>query len=53
MKIEVHLLSQSKPIVYENVNNAYTKDGMYCVYNKDGIVDKYPLINIFRVKETY
>ena len=26
MKIEIHLLSQSKAIVYENVKNAYTKD---------------------------
>jgi hypothetical protein len=49
MKIEIHLLSQSKAIVYENVKNAYTKDGMYCIYKEDGIVDKYPMVNIFRV----
>ena len=53
MKIEVHLLSQSKAIVYENVKNAYTKDGMYCIYKEDGFVDKYPLVNIFRVRESY
>ena len=53
MKIEVHLLSQSKPIIYENVKNAYVKDGLYCIYNETNIVDKYPLINIFRIKETY
>jgi len=53
MKIEVHLLSQSKAIVYENAKNAYTKDGMYCIYKQDGFVDKYPLINIFRVRESY
>ena len=53
MKIEVHLLSQSKAIVYENVKNAYTKDGMYCIYKQDGFVDKYPLVNIFRVRESY
>jgi hypothetical protein len=53
MKIEVHLLSQSKAIVYENVKNAYTKDGMYCIYKENGFVDKYPLVNIFRVRESY
>lgn len=53
MKIEVHLLSQSKAIVYENVKNAYTKDGMYCIYKQDGFVDKYSLVNIFRVRESY
>lgn len=53
MKIEIHLLSQSLPIVYENVKNAYIKDGMYCVYTEDGFVHKYPMINIFRVIETY
>lgn len=52
MKVEVHLLSQSKPILYENVDNAYTKDGMYCVLKND-IVSKFPMCNIFRAKETY
>lgn len=53
MKIEVHLLSQSKPIVYENVKNAYTKDGMYCIYKENGVVEKYPLVNMFRAVEDY
>ena len=53
MKVEVHLLSQSQPIVYERVKNSYTKDGMYCIYKEDGCVDKYPIVNIFRVTETY
>ena len=53
MKIEVHLLSQSKAIVYENIKNAYTKDGMYCIYTGGSIVYKYPMVNIFRVEETY
>ena len=53
MKIEIHLLSQSKAIVFENVKNAYTKDGMYCIYSQDGFVHKYPMINIFRVIEQY
>lgn len=53
MKIEVHLLSQSKAIVYDAAKNAYTKDGMYCIYKEDGFVDKYPLVAIFRVRESY
>jgi len=52
MTIKIHLLSQSKPIEYKDVKNAYTKDGLYCIY-KDGIVHKYPMVNIFRIEETY
>lgn len=53
MKIEVHLLSQSKPITYKDITNAYSKDGLYCIFKSDGNVDKYPFINIFRVRESY
>ena len=54
MKIIVHLLSQSKGIEYPNVTNAYTKDGMYCIYKEDAkLVHKYPLVNIFRIEESY
>lgn len=52
MKIEIHLLSQSNSMTYNNVKNAYTKDGMYCILKEDGIVDKYPMVNIFRVRES-
>jgi hypothetical protein len=52
MNIEVHLLEQSQPIIYKKVENAYTKGGMYCVLIS-GVVSKFPLCNIFRVKETY
>lgn len=32
--------------------NTYTKDGLYCVLLADGAgVEKYPLVNIFRVVE--
>jgi chaperone required for assembly of F1-ATPase len=52
MRVEIHLLSQSQPIVREGVRNAYVKDGVYCVL-LDGKVEKYPLTNIFRVVEPY
>ena len=53
MTVYIHLVSQSKPIVRENVINAYTKDGMYCVYLESKVVKKYPLCNIYEVEETY
>lgn len=54
MKIKIHLLSQSQPIEYNNAKNTYTKDGMFCIYvDKNTDVDKYPMCNIFRVKESY
>jgi len=52
MICKVHLLSQSKPVVHLVVVNAYTKDGMYCVLFPSGEVAKYPLVSIFRVKES-
>jgi hypothetical protein len=52
MIVEVHLNEQSQPINYESVTNTYTKGGMYCIL-KDNKVEKFPLCNIFRVKESY
>jgi hypothetical protein len=52
MIIEVHLQEQSQPIRFESVTNAYTKGGMYCIL-KDNEVQKFPMCNIFRVKESY
>jgi hypothetical protein len=52
-KIEVHLLSQSHPVEHINPANAYTKDGLFCVYTEFNKVYKYPLVNIFRIIEDY
>lgn len=51
MNIKIHMLSASKPIIRKNVNNSYTKDGLYCVMLEDGTVKKYPLCNIFEITE--
>lgn len=51
MTVEIHMLSQSQPVTRERVTNAYTKDGLYCVLLADGAVEKYPLVNVFRVVE--
>lgn len=50
MRVKVHLFSQSKPILYKDVLNAYTKDGMYCLMFKDR-VEKHGISTIFRVTE--
>jgi hypothetical protein len=51
MTVRIHMNSQSKPVVREDVVNAYTKDGMYCVYLECGTVKKYPMCNIWEVTE--
>lgn len=53
MTVKIHMQSQSHPIVRNNVKNAYTKDGLYCLYLSDGTVKKYPMCNIFEVTEQY
>ena len=43
-------------LVYDDVENAYTKGSMYCIlFMKDGnrITHKFPLITLFRVIEDY
>jgi len=53
MKVEVHLYTQSQPVVIENVRNAYTKGPLYCVWVIDGPCYKFPIEHIFRIKEVY
>lgn len=52
MEVQVHLYSQSKPIEHIKVRNTYTKDGLFCIMYENGVVDKYPLDKIFRIKES-
>lgn len=53
LTVTVHLKEQSQPIVHEEVINTYEKGFFYCVYCKGEKVYKYPLVNIWRVKEDY
>ncbi len=56
MKIEIQRNETSEPIIYNDVENAYTKGPMYCVlFIKDGnrVTHKYPLVSLFRVIEDY
>lgn len=54
MRVEIFLMETSQRIVFENATNAYTKGPLYCVYLKEeNLVYKYPVANLFNVKETY
>lgn len=53
MKVETYLKETSQRIKFEDAKNAYTKGPLYCVYTKDGWVYKYPIANIFNVRESY
>jgi hypothetical protein len=52
MTIAVHLYTQSEPVVIEGARNAYQKGDLYCVMLPTGVVYKFPIRHIFRVKET-
>lgn len=51
MTVNVHLYTQSQPVVLENVVNCYQKGDLYCILKDNGDVYKFPLIHIFRIKE--
>ena len=51
MTVEVHLLSQSRPVIVRNAKNTYTKDTLFCVLQDNGQVQKFPVCHIFRITE--
>jgi len=51
VSVEVHLYSQSSPVVIDGVKNTYTKGPLYCVWTEAGPVYKFPVKHIFRIKE--
>jgi len=53
MRVEIYLKETSQRIEFKDVKNAYTKGDLYCVYTKDDWVYKYPIENIFNVRESY
>ena len=56
MNVEIQRNETSKPIIYDNVENSYTKGLMYCIlFIKDGlrVTHKYPMCSLFRVIEDY
>lgn len=57
MKVEIYLKETSQRIKFENAVNTYTKGPLYCVLVQDDEttrwVYKYPVANIFNVRESY
>lgn len=62
MKIQVWLDRTSQPLEHDNVKSSYQKGDLFCVYTQTylpgtnteiGEVVKYPILNIFRIVETY
>lgn len=61
LKVRIYLKETSQPIVFNAAHNTYQKGDFFCVFVKsnpgviknEGVVYKYPMQNIFNVKETY
>lgn len=51
MKVIMRTQQASEPIVFDDILNAYTKDGLYCMRMRDGSVLKFPLVHIFTIRE--
>ena len=56
-KLFVQLDRSSQPVEYKNVITTYQKGDLFCIayINKDDEkwVDKYPIQNIFRTRQTF
>lgn len=53
MNVEINLKETSQAIKYlSGVDNTYEKGGFYCVLF-DSKVHKYPIVNIWRITESY
>ena len=53
MKIEILFHTSSSPKTIKKVVAVYTKDALLCVQLKDGLILKYPLLNIFSVSHMH
>jgi len=51
MTVFIRLQQASNPLVFNNISNAYTKGGLYCLRLEDGSTLKLPLISIFSIRE--
>ena len=53
LKVSVHLNPEENPHEYAQPENAYVKEGFYCVLLTDNRVVMYPINNIWRVVVAY
>ena len=49
MKIEIIFHTSSRPKICNDVDEVYTKGELLCVQHKDGLIMKYPLLNVFSI----
>jgi hypothetical protein len=52
MKVSIRFHSASQPVNLENVVTTYQKESFFCVRLKNEITYKYPICNIYDVKES-
>ena len=56
MKVEVWLEKNNTNLVYEDAQAVYQKGDLVCIGYTDKVlgktVDKYPVVNIFKIRET-
>ncbi len=54
MIVYIQFISNSVPVVYENVKDVYTKDALLCLsFTNSKTVIKFPLCNVFSIESTY
>ena len=54
MKVKIHNIDQSQPMIFDEVDNTYIKEGFYCIVRRDmNEVQKFPISRIFRIIEPY
>lgn len=54
MIVKIHNIDQSQPMIFDNIDNTYIKEGFYCIVNRDkNQVQKFPVSRIFRIIEPY
>lgn len=51
MTVEIRMQLASQPIVLNEVHSTYQKGDLFCVRFENGTVFKYPIANIFDIKE--
>lgn len=52
MKVYIMFHTSSIEVIYEGVNDVYTKDGLLCL-SFDNEIIKFPLCNVFSIRSNY
>lgn len=51
MKVDIMFHSTSAPKMCDNIDSVYTKGELLCVQHSNGLLMKYPLLNVFSVAQ--